>query len=153
MPIFQRRASVSCVSSSFGSAGWHLSPPQCPGAVPLHLKHKCRECEMWQMKPTEKKRLREMRGPKAQFHQEEFCTLEMLPAFLSSRLQGRAGQGQEITFITTRSLPQRSQGCFMDMLNYQLLVWITLDLKIKSNFHYPAGKKESQQGFSNAMSK
>lgn len=34
---------------------------------------------------------------------------------------------------------------------YHLLVWITLDLKIKSNFHYPARKKESQQGFPDAL--
>lgn len=45
------------------------------------------------------------------------------------------------------------QGCFMDMVNYWLLIWITLDLKIKSKFHYPVGKKESHQGFPDALSK
>ena len=86
MPICQGKASVSCISPAkrCRSPGWDLPPPQRPGVVPLHLKHKCRECEMWRMKPTGGKRLREMRGPTAQFVPRKVCTLEVLLAFLSS---------------------------------------------------------------------
>lgn len=68
--------------------------PQCPGVVPLHLKHKRRECEMWRMKPAGGKRLEEIRGPTAQFVSRKVCTLEMVLACLSTSPQGRAGQGQ-----------------------------------------------------------